>query len=77
MRREGIALAPGGQPSCSWAGIGYSEFMLTRFFKALFQTYLCEVCRRHEATKGFLCRYCELDQRLAHSARRHPDQFPP
>jgi hypothetical protein len=41
MRREGIALAPGGQPSCSWAGIGYSEFMLTRFFKALFQTYLC------------------------------------
>lgn len=52
----------------------YVKDMFNRFLKVLFQTYPCASCGQHDATRGFLCVYCQLDDRLHQGSLRssHP-----
>jgi hypothetical protein len=47
--------------------------MLTRLWDALFANdNTCEACGEYEATQGFLCVYCHLDDKLAIAAQGFP-----
>ena len=42
----------------------YATGMFIRFLKVFFQTEACVVCRQYQATRGLVCIYCHLDDRL-------------